>query len=51
MTSIELGELSISGLFHIVPTDDSERAFVDSATWDSPQRDASDLPNFLQHGN
>lgn len=51
MTSIELSELSIPGLFPFVPIDYLERAFVDTVTWESQQRNATDLPDFLQHGN
>ena len=51
MSSIEIGERSIPGIssYGLFPYT-IEKAFVDTASWTSPQRNASDLPEFLEKG-
>jgi hypothetical protein len=50
MSAIELGELSIPGFSSHEYIYDLEKGFFDTASWDSSQRNAIDLPDFLQHG-
>ena len=49
LSTIELVERSIPGIMSfLVSFNFSEKLLVDTSTWESPKRDAAELPSFLE---